>query len=102
MKRGIIIDCFCPICGIDSESVKHNLWSYPPGMDVLGVLWEKKFQKIIYCGSDFLQVVEEMNNKCNLEEFELLLGISKKIWLRRNTVVRGGEFIHLKLVAGSN
>jgi hypothetical protein len=29
-----------------------------------------------------------------MDEFELFVGIAKKIWFRRNLVVHGGEFLH--------
>lgn len=47
----------------------------------------KKFQKSIFCGSNSLEVVKEMYNKCNVDEFELLVDILRRIWFRRNIVV---------------
>jgi hypothetical protein len=38
--------------------------------------------------------VEVMVEKCDNDEFVLFVGIAKKIWLRRNTVVDSGEFLH--------
>jgi hypothetical protein len=35
-----------------------------------------------------------MLSKCDTEEFELFVGIARRIWFRRNFVVHGGEFIH--------
>jgi hypothetical protein len=53
-----------------------------------------KFQKSNYCGSDFLQVVEAMVDKCDKDEFVLFVGIARKIWYRRIMVVHDGEFLH--------
>jgi hypothetical protein len=32
-------------------------------------------------------------------EFVLFVGIARKIWFQRNTVVHGGEFLHLSSIA---
>jgi hypothetical protein len=66
MKIGIVNDSSCLICGIDSESVMHILWSCSLAVNVLGACG-KKFQKSLCSGSDFLQIVEEMSNKYDME-----------------------------------
>jgi hypothetical protein len=35
-----------------------------------------------------------MFSRCDKEEFELFVGVSRKIWFRRNTVVHGGDFLY--------
>jgi hypothetical protein len=34
--------------------------------------------------------MEEMIDRCEIEEYELLAVVAKKIWFRRNNVVHGG------------
>jgi predicted Zn-ribbon and HTH transcriptional regulator len=43
-KRYIVNDSSCPICGLESESTNHNLWSCPYVMNVWGANG-KIFQK---------------------------------------------------------
>lgn len=38
--------------------------------------------------------MEEKFYKCDLEEFDLFVGIARKIWFCRNSMVHGGDFIH--------
>jgi len=40
-----------------------------------------------------------MLERCDREEFVLFVGIARKIWFRRNTVVHGGEFLHSNSIA---
>jgi hypothetical protein len=61
----------CPICGINIEKNTHILWSCPPAMNVWGA-YRKKFHKSYCSGSDFLQVLDEMSNKCTIEELNYL------------------------------
>jgi hypothetical protein len=42
--------------------------------------------------------VEEMYNKCNIDEFTPFVVIARNIWFRRNTIMYGGDFLHLNLV----
>jgi hypothetical protein len=64
MKLGIVNDSSCPICGIDSESVIHILWSCSLAVNVLGACG-KKIQKSVCstwirfpanCGGDVQEV----------------------------------------------
>lgn len=34
LRRGVVLDALCPICGKDDEIVKHILWNCPPAQDV--------------------------------------------------------------------
>jgi hypothetical protein len=51
-------------------------------MDVWGTVGGKTFQKTHYKGSDFLQLVEKMFNKCERNEFEIFVQIARHIWFR--------------------
>jgi hypothetical protein len=93
MRRGVVQEAKCPICGREDETAKHILWSCPSAQDV----WScgpTKLQKGIGEGITFVHVVEEMIGRCDLAELEILAVVARKIWFRRNSVVHGGDFIH--------
>lgn len=76
--RGIVMSRACPICKLESKSLVHILWNCPSTTNVWGAS-SKIFQKCNFSGFDFLQVVEEMFRRCGMAEFELFVGISKRI-----------------------
>ena len=47
---------------------------------------------ILGSGDNFLQIVEEMSQRCNKEEMIQFVGIACRIWLRRNEVIHRGVF----------
>jgi hypothetical protein len=96
LKRGIVKDPFCHFCEIVGESLSHILWNCPSAMDIWGAC-ENTFQKSPCSGFEFLQVVEEMVSRCNSQNFEFFVVYLRKFWLKRNTVVHGGEFLDLTL-----
>ena len=53
-----------------------------------------KLQKLPTDGMDFLQIVEKVFERCNLEEIQQFVGITSRIWLHRNDVVYGRAFVH--------
>ncbi|XP_059429236.1 uncharacterized protein LOC132163053 [Corylus avellana] len=83
----------CPICGIEPETTFHIMWNCPSARDVWSV-GNAKFQKNVYAGPDFLQVVDGMLRKCSGVEFQQFVGVARRIWHRRNEFVHGGSFIH--------
>jgi ribonuclease HI len=93
MKRKILTDPVCPICGVMVETEFHALWECPGAMDVWGV-GPIKFQKSSYAGPSFLEMVEELFRKSFQEEMAIFVGIARRIWMRRNDVVYGGNFTH--------
>lgn len=40
----------------------------------------------------FFQIMEEMFQRCESDELLQFVGIARRIWLRRNEVVHGGQF----------
>jgi ribonuclease HI len=92
-SRKIISDPMCPICEQVLESAYHILWNCPSACDV----WSAgcpSFQKSSCEGSTFLQVVEEMYEKCDVGDFCLFVSIARRIWLRRNGLIHEGTFEH--------
>lgn len=91
--RKVVTDSLCPICNIEAESVSHILWECPSAADVWGVC-DRGFQKCTVTGKEFRKVAEFILEKFGTEKFALFVGISRRIWFRRNVVVHGGEFKH--------
>lgn len=92
-SRKVLADPNCPICGRAVETTFHGLWQCPAAQDVWnvgGVI----FQKSYFDGSAFIPVVEGMMDRCNDLSLALFVGISRRIWLRRNEVIFGGPFVH--------
>jgi ribonuclease HI len=90
-SRKVLTDPNCPICGRAVETTFHALWQCPAAQDVWsagGVI----FQKSYFDGPAFIQVVDGMMDRCNDLNLALFVGISRRIWLRRNEVIFGGGF----------
>lgn len=92
-RQKIIDDPLCPICEIEEETVLHVLLQCPAAVDVWCV-GDKKLQKSTMTGKEFIQIVESIFAKCNMEEIQLFFEIAWKIWMRRNDVVHGNFFVH--------
>ncbi|XP_059454932.1 uncharacterized protein LOC132185136 [Corylus avellana] len=91
LKRKILTDSRCPFCGIEIEAATHILWSCPSASDVWGTR-EVFFQKFHSSGADFLQLVEEMYKKGDVEMLTVFARQSKNIWMRRNGVIHVEAF----------
>lgn len=59
----------------------------------VGIVLEK-FLNCSSRGDDFLHILCELFEKLEKEEVELMVTIARRIWLRRNTVVFGGDLTH--------
>jgi hypothetical protein len=70
----------------------HILWQCPTALDVWSMC-PIKFQKTSIVGSCFLEVVEELFQKCSLEEMRLFIGLARKLLMRRNDILHGGSFV---------
>jgi hypothetical protein len=77
LRRGVVQDEQCLICGKDDERVKHILWR-PFEQDVWG-RGSKKLQKDIGEGLTFSHVVEEMMERYELVKLELMALVVRKI-----------------------
>jgi hypothetical protein len=91
-KRGITADASCPVCGLEKETVSHILWSCESAKD----LWSECCRVIQKCSSievGFSSLFEILLEKLNEEEMQLMVGVARQIWLKRNVVVFGGEFL---------
>jgi hypothetical protein len=90
-KRRIIEDSLCPICNNAIETVGHILWSCESSKDV----WAECGRSLQKCSSDeegFPEIIQKWASKLSEDEMQLAVGVARQIWLRRNSVVFGGDF----------
>jgi hypothetical protein len=95
--RKVITDPSCPICMKETETTFHALWQCSSACDVWAA-GGRVFQKSHFEGPEFIQVVEGMFDRCDQTEFALFVGITRRIWFRRNEVIHGGYFSHPNLI----
>ena len=81
MKRRIIDDPKCLICERGVESPIHILWKCPSAMDVWSVSY-KFFQKSTMDGLDFINLLDDVMLRGNVEEVHLFAGITRMLWIR--------------------
>jgi ribonuclease HI len=96
-QRKVCVENWCPICEQEEETTLHILWHCPSARDAWGA-GSVKFQKAVFDGPDFMKVVEGMFERCDENEFQIFVGIARRLWLRRNEVVHGGRFVHPNVV----
>ena len=92
MKRKVLENPECPICGFMVETNLHILWQCSAASDVWS-MGPARFQKSSTDGSCFLEIVEEFFQKRSIEDMRLFIGLARRLWLRRNVVVHGGSFV---------
>jgi hypothetical protein len=93
MKRKIVSDPLCPICGLKVESVSHILWECSSTMDVWGAC--KPFQKLAITGQSFLTLFEEIARSGREIDLRFFVVVARQIWMRRDKYVDKGIFAHL-------
>ncbi|XP_059454954.1 uncharacterized protein LOC132185160 [Corylus avellana] len=93
MRRKIVDDSWCPVCGLEPETSFHILWACPSTKDAWGASC-KKFQKSTLMGPNFFNIVEEVLLNGKEEDIKLFAGLSRQLWLRRNMLLHEGVFIH--------
>ena len=94
LKKGVVKDSMCPICGVEEESVSHISWECASARDVWGGS-TRKLQKLALRGMDFISsIFEEVAVHGEIEEVELFSVIARRIWLRRNQLVHESSFLH--------
>jgi hypothetical protein len=89
--RGVCEDVVCPICLQEEETTEHIIWECSSAADVWGAS-NIKLQKCPRGGGDFQQILVEVSKRCDQEEVDLFMVTARKLWMRRNRVVFGGEF----------
>jgi hypothetical protein len=93
LRRKVVQEPYCPICGLEPETVYHILWDCPSARDVWSEC-DRRFQKCALPGPEFLQVVEGIMERGGREALIPFSCLARKLWFRRNSVVHGGAFNH--------
>jgi hypothetical protein len=91
-RRGVIEDAMCPICSNQPETVCHVLWNCPAASDV----WlecPSRIQKSVVVEDSFLSIFQQLQEKFDEHDLQFIAITARLIWLRRNEVVFGGEFL---------
>jgi hypothetical protein len=80
-RRGIKLDVVCDFCKWEEESVRHVLWDCPAAQDVWGI-YGMKLQKAQCEGDGFMDIMEVLTKRCDMDEMTLVASIARNIWLR--------------------
>jgi hypothetical protein len=91
-RKKITSDLLCIRCGIEPDTPGHILWSCPSTQDV----WlecKGKFQKCLNGEVGFMELLEKLLQRLDVEEMQLMVTVARQIWLRRNSVIFWGEFL---------
>ena len=102
-KRGNVKDSLCPLCKQEGESVEHILWTCESARDV----WAKCNSKIQRCATmevTFASLFTELTDRLDANEMQMVVVVTRLVWLRRNRVVFGGDFMspkHILEIASS-
>lgn len=91
LQRRVVADNKCPCCEKEDESIFHALWRCPAAQDVWGG-GSVVFQKCVSAKESFSHVMEGCIQRFNKENLDLMVVISKRIWLRRKRLVFEGVF----------
>jgi hypothetical protein len=93
VKRKIITEPSCPICGLEVETTLHILWECISACDVWGAS-EWRFQEFSLNAGNFLQLAEMFVNEGEGNIFEIFAYTAKQIWTTRNESIHEGGFLH--------
>jgi hypothetical protein len=91
-QKRVILDPLCPICGLYPETIEHVLWSCSAAESV----WmecSNKIQKLSFVVTDGFGLVDSLFSLLESDELEQVLCLSRCLWLRRNSVVFGGNLL---------
>jgi hypothetical protein len=92
-RQGICDSNLCPICKREEETAAHVCWNCPAANDVWGGC-KIKLQKCSTGIDDFRQLFREVIQRCEKEDVELFAVVARRLWLRRNDFIHGGNFTH--------
>lgn len=88
-KRKVVADPLCPMCGCDSETSGHILWSCDAARTVWG-LCEGPIHKSSILVDNFFSIFCYLCNHLNDNDLELFTMLAHKIWIPRNRLVFDG------------
>jgi hypothetical protein len=96
-RRKVCKDQTCPICQREGETLMHIIWECPSANDV----WGSSLIKLQKCSkgmNDFSQLFLDIAAWCSKEYLCLFALTARKIWMRRNACVHGGDFLHPNII----
>jgi hypothetical protein len=85
-KQHVTLDPLCPICGLESETLRHALWSCPSAKD----MWLECVPQIHKCTSDvanFIYIFEKLIDRLDVDQMHIVATIARQIWLQRNVII---------------
>jgi hypothetical protein len=91
-KRKIVDNPQCDICGADTETVGHILWSCVAAKDV----WlenMKPIQKSTSAEIDFQHLFVQLFDRLVGKDFQRFGFVARQLWFRRNKVIFDDEFL---------
>jgi hypothetical protein len=97
VQKKVVEDSSCPWCGVAEETICHTLWECPAAQDVWGGN-PSCFQKCHRVGHDFKLLFAYCLERVSTEELDLLAMVSRRIWLRRNSLIFEGTFSYPNVV----
>ena len=80
-RRKISNDPKCPLCGGDTETSGHFIWSCAAARDV----WQENMKPIQKCTSDeidFGQLYEKLWERLEEEDFQRFAFVARQLWFR--------------------
>jgi hypothetical protein len=92
LKR-VVDNMKCPCCEFEDETILHVLWECPASRDVWGGQ-ASCFHKCSCSVLDFKALFEYVMNRFTKEQLALMAVICRRIWLRRNSLIFEGIFLH--------
>jgi hypothetical protein len=92
LRRKIVSDPICPLCGREVETSGHVLW----GCDAARSVWSESLRAIQKCAveaNEFNSIFSYLSDRLSQEDLELAAIITQRIWLRRNQWVFENTFM---------
>jgi hypothetical protein len=88
-RKKIISDPLCPLCGRESETAGHVLWTCVVAQDVWAECL-KSIHKCVASTETFVNILEVLRSRLAEEQLKLVVVIARLLWLRRNRWVFKG------------
>lgn len=88
--KKIVSDSLCPMCGLLPETTGHIIWRCDSSKAVC-MECSRKVQKLSIAEDDGMCLFEQLLDKLDEDKLLLVSCLARSIWLRRNSVVFGGQ-----------
>ncbi|XP_059436609.1 uncharacterized protein LOC132169617 [Corylus avellana] len=97
LRRKVVKEPFCPISEQELKTILHALWDCSAARDIWGCS-RRVFQKMTMEGRSFMQTMESIFSKCDLDDFAMFAQLSCHVWFCRNKWVHEGTFVDPNLI----